>query len=116
MNEQSKPDVNNRNSTIISTIAHTIDISSIIEHKITIDETKDRQLNTPIENKKTKKETCYFCNKKLKMIMFTCRCNHKFCILHQNSHSHKCSFDSKQVKKHEILKNNPKLGSKVEKI
>ena len=24
------------------------------------------------------KEKCYYCNKKLKMIHFTCRCNHKF--------------------------------------
>jgi len=38
---------------------------------------------------------CYQCNKKLKMINFTCRCEHKFCIIHQNPHNHNCSYDSK---------------------
>ena len=41
----------------------------------------------PEKEKKSKpKERCYYCNKKLKMIHFTCRCNHKFCIVHQNPH------------------------------
>ena len=62
------------------------------------------------------KEKCHSCRKKLKLIQFTCRCNHKFCILHQNPHSHNCSFNSKKAKKEEIKKNNPKLGSKLEKI
>ena len=35
---------------------------------------KDKNMN---DNKN--KEKCYHCNKKLKMINFTCRCNHKFC-------------------------------------
>tara|TARA_B100001093_G_C26691751_1_gene955150 strand:- start:701 stop:1012 length:312 start_codon:yes stop_codon:yes gene_type:complete len=67
-------------------------------------------------NKKIIKERCYFCNKKLKMINFTCKCDHKFCIIHQNPHSHNCTFDSKTAKKKEIKINNPKLGSKLEKI
>ena len=51
-----------------------------------------------MENNKTKtKERCYYCNKKLKMIDFTCRCNHKFCILHQNPQNHNCSFNNKKL-------------------
>lgn len=69
------------------------------------------------ENKgKINKERCYFCNKKLKMINFTCKCEHKFCIKCFNPHSHNCTYDSKKDKENEILKNNPILGSKVIKI
>ena len=62
------------------------------------------------------KERCHYCNKKLKMIHFNCKCNHKFCEKHLNSHSHNCSFDTKKVKSDEIKKNNPKLDSKIVKI
>jgi len=69
-----------------------------------------------LNKKKIIKEKCYFCNKKLKMIHFTCRCYHKFCIIHQNPHSHRCTYDSKSAKKDEIKNNNPKLCSKVDQI
>jgi hypothetical protein len=59
---------------------------------------------------------CYQCNKKLKMIYFTCRCNHNFCIKHQYSHSHNCSYNAIKAKKEEIIKNNPKVINKIEKI
>ena len=67
-------------------------------------------------NNKSIKERCHYCNKKLKMIHFTCKCNHKFCEKHLNRHSHNCSFDVKSAKSDEIAKNNPKQGSKIEKI
>jgi predicted nucleic acid binding AN1-type Zn finger protein len=67
------------------------------------------------ESKKPKMR-CHYCNKKLKMIYFTCKCNHKLCEKHLNPHSHKCSFDAKKTKSEEIKKNNPKLGSKIVKI
>ena len=59
---------------------------------------------------------CHCCRKKLKMIHFTCKCNHKFCINHHNPHSHNCQFDYKQVKKQEILDNNPLIHNKMIKI
>ena len=59
---------------------------------------------------------CYFCNKKLKMIHFTCRCDHKFCIKHFNPHSHNCTYDIKTIKKNEIKLNNIKINSKHQKI
>jgi len=66
--------------------------------------------------KKSKKEKCFQCNKKLKLIHFTCRCGHKFCIHHQLPHNHNCPYDSKKDKKAEIKKNNPKLNTKIQKI
>ena len=59
-----------------------------------------------IKHKKSK-EKCYHCNKKLKMIHFTCRCNHKFCVNHQNPHSHNCSFNNKIICQEAIKLNNP---------
>mgnify|MGYP005997750381 CR=1 FL=1 len=68
--------------------------------------------------KETKpKERCYHCNKKLKMIHFTCKCNHKFCIVHQNPHSHICSFNNKKICQENLKKNNPQtIHQKVVKI
>ena len=61
--------------------------------------------------KKPKKERCFHCNKKLKMteLNFTCKCNHKFCQLHLNPHSHQCSFDYLKERRDMINKNNPKM-------
>ena len=51
------------------------------------------------------------------MIHFTCRCNHKFCIVHQNPHSHNCSFNNKKVCQEAIKINNPQtIHQKVVKI
>ena len=71
-----------------------------------------------IEGKKTKPkyEKCKQCNKKLKMMGFTCKCGFKFCIVHQNPHSHNCSYDYKTEKCKIIEKNNLKLGSKLTNI
>ena len=68
------------------------------------------------ENKKKIYERCQKCNKKLKIIIFTCKCNHKFCLEHQNPHSHNCTYDYKTENCKIIEKNNPKLGSKLIKI
>ncbi len=66
---------------------------------------------------KSNKQRCQFCNKKLKMIHFTCKCNHKFCIFHQNPHSHNCSFNNKKVCQEIIKKQNPQtIHQKVLKI
>ncbi len=80
----------------------------------TIDE--KGQENRQEKKTKIKKERCHFCNKKLKMINFTCRCNHKFCINHQSPHSHNCTYDFKKEKQNEIKKNNPIIQTKVQKI
>lgn len=61
-----------------------------------------------INNQEKKKyKRCFQCKKKLKMIHFTCRCNHMFCVVHQNPHSHNCSFNNKKVCQEAIELNNP---------
>lgn len=70
---------------------------------------KDKE--KPVEKVEQKKQIlgrCYQCNKKLKMIHFTCRCNHKFCILHHNPHSHSCDYDAKKNLQIKLKNDNPK--------
>ena len=61
--------------------------------------------------KKPKKPKCYCCKKKLKMteLNFRCKCNHNFCLLHLNPHSHNCSYDYLKDKQEQIKLRNPKM-------
>ena len=65
---------------------------------------------------KNKYGKCSLCNKKLKMIHFICKCELKFCILHQTPHQHNCQFDAVKEKKQLIINNNPKINTKFIKI
>jgi len=65
---------------------------------------------------KIPKQICYNCHCKLKMISYSCKCDHIFCQKHLGAHSHNCTYDYKNEKKKHIIKNNPKLGSKIDKI
>ena len=80
-----------------------------------LDNFLDKSLDKP--KKSSTKLRCYHCNKKLKMIHFTCRCNHTFCVLHQNPHSHNCSFNNKKLCQETIKKQNPQtIHQKLVKI
>lgn len=65
---------------------------------------------------KIKKHKCYECKVKLKMIIFTCKCDHIFCVKHLGGHTHNCTYDYVKEKKKQIEENNPKLGYKMVKI
>ena len=67
--------------------------------------------SNPKESTKKKKKRCHFCNKKLKMteLNFKCKCDHIFCQLHLNPHSHKCSFDYLKERQDLIKQKNPKM-------
>ena len=66
--------------------------------------------------KKIPKKKCKQCNCKLKLIVYTCKCGHIFCQKHLGAHSHNCTYDYKNEKKEKIIKENPKLGHKIETI
>ena len=66
---------------------------------------------------KPKYERCHLCNKKLKLMSFTCKCEFKFCVAHQNPHSHNCSFNNKKLCQETLKINNPiTIHQKVVKI
>lgn len=69
-----------------------------------------------IVKKKKNKLKCNFCNSKLGIISYTCKCGKVFCSKHLNPHSHNCTYDYKNEKKLQLERNNPKMGTKFEKI
>ena len=77
---------------------------------------KNEPIKTDPKTSVKKKNKCQFCKKKLGMISFTCKCGKCFCQTHLNPHSHKCTFDYVNEKKCKLIKENPKLGSKLVKI
>ena len=51
------------------------------------------------------KQRCSFCNKKLKLISYSCKCEGKFCEKHRYTHTHNCkSLQKKKEDSKEILK------------
>ena len=65
------------------------------------------------------KEKCSFCNKKLKLISYTCKCDGQFCDKHRYTHTHDCKSLNKKIdESKELIKNNNPLmiHSKVIKI
>ena len=62
---------------------------------------------------------CSFCNKKMGIISYPCKCEGIFCSLHRYTHSHNCPLKEKQKKavKETIQKQNPKMkGTTLDKI
>ena len=65
------------------------------------------------------KEKCTFCNKKLKIVSYSCKCSGQFCDKHRYTHTHNCpSLNNKKDECKKILENNnPVINhSKVIKI
>ena len=81
-------------------------LNEIMIHQDILDKEKKE-----IPVKKPKKPRCFECKKKLKMteLNFKCKCEHTFCQLHLNPHSHSCSFNYLQERRDLIKKNNPKM-------
>ena len=95
--------------------------SKTIKEELNKELNKEKEEKEEKEIKKTKpkkipKQKCHECGAKLKLIVFTCKCNHIFCQKHLGAHSHKCTYDYKNEKKKQIEENNPKLESKMERI
>ncbi len=66
-----------------------------------------------------KKMRCSFCNKKIGLIHFTCKCEGVFCSKHRYTHTHKCKGieKKKEESKIKLAVNNPKIEcTKMEKI
>jgi hypothetical protein len=63
-------------------------------------------------SKPLKKKRCLVCNKKIKMMSFSCDCGGIFCIEHQSRHSHNCDLlpKQKQLKQEAVEINNPKIS------
>lgn len=64
-----------------------------------------------------KKKKCDFCNKKIGLIPFVCKCDSSYCAKCRLPSEHKCTFDFKTNGREKINKDNPKItSSKINKI
>lgn len=54
---------------------------------------------------KEKKQRCYHCNKKLKLMNFECRCKNRFCSNCKAAETHKCPIDYKKLGREELERN-----------
>mmetsp|Transcript_11673 Transcript_11673/g.16154 ORF Transcript_11673/g.16154 Transcript_11673/m.16154 type:complete len:137 (-) Transcript_11673:82-492(-) len=62
--------------------------------------------------KQQNKNRCYFCNKKVGILGFECRCMFIFCDKHRFPDAHNCKFDYKQQHKNKLKKDNQALSRK----
>ena len=66
---------------------------------------------------KQKKPRCPVCNKKLGLMVFTCKCEQRFCITHMQPELHNCTYDHKAQQRKELKKQLPHVcAEKVIKI
>ncbi|XP_048749056.1 AN1-type zinc finger protein 6-like [Ostrea edulis] len=69
------------------------------------------------DDKKTKKNRCTTCKKKLGLTGFPCRCGGLFCSMHRYSDKHECDFNYKELAQEQIRKHNPVIvAEKIQKI
>ncbi|RRT62756.1 hypothetical protein B296_00043224 [Ensete ventricosum] len=60
---------------------------------------------------------CSFCNKRVGLMGFKCRCGEVFCSIHRYSDKHNCAYDYRAAAQDAIAKANPVVKTdKVEKI
>ena len=58
------------------------------------------------------KQRCYKCNKKIKIVVFSCRCNHIFCSKCRYPENHSCNFNYINNEKNILKKYLPKVVAK----
>ncbi|XP_022305240.2 abhydrolase domain-containing protein 2-like isoform X2 [Crassostrea virginica] len=69
------------------------------------------------DDKKTKKNRCTTCKKKVGLTGFPCRCGGLFCSMHRYSDKHECDFNYKELAQEQIRKHNPVIvAEKIQKI
>ncbi|XP_065841610.1 AN1-type zinc finger protein 5-like isoform X2 [Oscarella lobularis] len=75
---------------------------------------------TPVASsppKKSKRNRCHLCRKKVGLTGFECHCGNVFCSMHRYSDRHECPYDYAADARAELSKKNPAvIAAKVQKI
>jgi predicted nucleic acid binding AN1-type Zn finger protein len=71
-----------------------------------MDESKEKNLKMD-QNIINEVKECHFCQKKLKLMSFQCKCENTFCLKHMNPIDHNCQFDFKLAHKKILTEKNP---------
>lgn len=76
------------------------------------------QLSTPTSSASSqKKNRCGCCNKRLGLVMFTCKCGGNYCGEHRMNEAHDCTFNYRELYKQTLVTQLPKVvANKVDKI
>ncbi|KAJ6813734.1 zinc finger A20 and AN1 domain-containing stress-associated protein 8-like [Iris pallida] len=94
-------------------------ISTEVEEEEEEGEEKEGEVSSSSSGgaKEKPKNRCSFCNKKVGLTGFKCRCGDLFCSLHRYSDEHRCVFDYRGQGRDAIAKANPIVkADKMEKI
>lgn len=98
----------------------TVDLKNIENNGIicnNLDTGNNSNIKEPVSKKKSKKNKCYNCNKKLGLIVFDCKCGNKYCSKCRQAEIHNCSYDYIKEGRDILEKENPKLSAKkIDKI
>jgi hypothetical protein len=96
--------------TILSKKESLQSISPKRELKSNLDDKKKKEKKCK-KRKKNKSKKCKICNKKVGVVLYTCKCNTEyiFCGKHKLPNNHECTFDFKEYYKKQITQNNPKI-------
>ncbi|OQS54850.1 SAP5 [Ecytonucleospora hepatopenaei] len=81
------------------------------KRKLVLSESTEKEVKVRKTEDKKIKNTCFFCNKKLKIFnTYQCRCGKDFCNRHRFFDQHDCAFDIKNESKKILERNNPKVA------
>jgi hypothetical protein len=58
------------------------------------------------------KNKCKICKKKIKPIIFYCKCKNMYCLSHLQPELHNCTYDFKKEGKEKLKEENPKIINK----
>ena len=79
-----------------------------------IEAAKEEEAEQPSARKSNR---CFWCNKRVGLTGFKCRCGDMFCSQHRYSDKHDCTFDYKTAGREAIAKANPVVKApKIDKI
>ena len=118
MNSSIKPDTQPTNSIISKSQIK----ESLLDNttKLNRDSSKIMiEIDKKNKSKKKKSSRCCVCNKKLGIMVFTCKCSDSkmFCITHLQPEAHQCSYDFKTEQLNSLAKKLTKVvNDKVVKI
>ena len=95
-------------------------ISDNNPNKMAVDNSKIvTEIDKKKKSKKKKTSRCCVCNKKLGLMVFTCKCSDSkmFCITHLQPEAHQCSYDFKTEQLNSLAKKLTKVvNEKVVKV
>ena len=85
------------------------------EEKMADQPDKPVQKVSSLSSRPQKKNRCFYCNKKIGILGFACKCEYVFCSSHRHEDDHECTFSHEERIKDKLTEQNQKVeASKME--